>query len=67
MDCKGKIFKYLLCIFLVSGPSILPKEEMNAYIHEFLLSQLGEEPEMASALMIDPNPQQEQRESESMC
>lgn len=30
----------------------MPKEEMNAYIHEFLLSQLGEEPEMASALMI---------------
>lgn len=34
------------------GPAILPKEEMNAYIHQFLLSQLGEEPEMASALMI---------------
>lgn len=30
----------------------MSKEEMNNYIHEFLLSQLAEEPEMASALMI---------------
>lgn len=34
------------------GSAVLPKEEMNKYIHEFLLSQLAEEPAMASALMI---------------
>ena len=34
------------------GEAVLPKEEMVAYIEEFLLGQLAEEPEMASALMI---------------
>lgn len=34
------------------GEAVLPKEEMVSYIEEFLLSQLAEEPEMASALMI---------------
>ena len=34
------------------GEVVLPKEEMESYIHEFLLNQLAEEPEMASALMI---------------
>lgn len=34
------------------GPAVLPKEEMQAHIKEFLLGQLAEEPEMASALMI---------------
>lgn len=34
------------------SPAVLPKAEMEAHIHEFLLSQLAEEPEMASALMI---------------
>lgn len=37
MDCKGKMFKYLLCIFFVLGFVILLKEEMNIYIYEFLL------------------------------
>ena len=34
------------------GEMVLPKEEMESYIHEFLLNQLAEEPEMSSALMI---------------
>lgn len=34
------------------SPAVLPKDEMEAHIHEFLLGQLAEEPEMASALMI---------------
>lgn len=34
------------------GEMVLPKEEMENYIHEFLLNQLAEEPEMSSALMI---------------
>ena len=34
------------------GPAVLPKHEMESMIKEFLLSQLAEEPEMASALMI---------------
>lgn len=34
------------------GEAVLPKDEMVAYIEEFLLGQLAEEPEMASALMI---------------
>ena len=34
------------------GPVVLPKAEMEAHIHEFLLTQLAEEPEMTSALMI---------------
>ncbi|KAL4226210.1 UBX domain-containing protein 6 [Mactra antiquata] len=34
------------------GPAVLPKEDMVVHIKEFLLSQLAEEPEMASALMI---------------
>ncbi|KAK6176724.1 hypothetical protein SNE40_014967 [Patella caerulea] len=34
------------------GEAILPKSEMEAYIHEFLLNGLAEEPEMSSALMI---------------
>lgn len=34
------------------GAVVLPKDEMEVHIHEFLLSQLAEEPEMASALMI---------------
>ena len=47
-----EIHKFTLCFFFVLGPAVLPKEEINTYIHEFLLSQLAEEPEMASALMI---------------
>lgn len=34
------------------GEMVLPKDEMETYIHEFLLTQLAEEPEMSSALMI---------------
>lgn len=34
------------------GPALLPKAELEAHIKEFLLSQLAEEPEMTSALMI---------------
>ncbi|XP_074644212.1 UBX domain-containing protein 6-like [Tubulanus polymorphus] len=34
------------------GPDVLPKSEMEAKINEFLLMQLSEEPEMASAMMI---------------
>lgn len=34
------------------SPAVLPKQEMEAHIEEWLLGQLGEEPEMASALMI---------------
>ncbi|XP_071082847.1 UBX domain-containing protein 6-like [Haliotis cracherodii] len=34
------------------GPVVLPKMEMEAYIHEYLLGSLVEEPEMTSALMI---------------
>lgn len=34
------------------GPAVLPKDEMEAYIEEFLLKQLADEPEMTSALMI---------------
>ena len=34
------------------GDEVLPKEEMEGRIEEFLLGQLGEEPEMTSALMI---------------
>lgn len=34
------------------GPEVLPKKEMEACINEFLLSQLAEEPQMTSALMI---------------
>ena len=34
------------------GPEVLPKQEMEAHIHEFLLGQLADEPEMTSALMI---------------
>lgn len=34
------------------GPAVLPKEEIEDYIKEFLFGQLAEEPEMASALMI---------------
>lgn len=34
------------------GPVVLPKMEMEAYIHEYLLGSLAEEPEMTSALMI---------------
>ncbi|XP_052782196.1 UBX domain-containing protein 6-like [Mya arenaria] len=34
------------------GPVVLPRAEMEAHIEEFLLGQLAEEPEMASALMI---------------
>ncbi|XP_063402602.1 UBX domain-containing protein 6-like [Mytilus trossulus] len=34
------------------GPAVLPKDEIDAYIHEFLLTQLAEEPEMSSAVMI---------------
>lgn len=41
----------LFCCPLV-GPEVLPKEEMEVRIEEFLLSQLTEEPEMTSALMI---------------
>lgn len=34
------------------GPAVLPKNEIDGYIHEFLLGQLAEEPEMSSAVMI---------------
>ncbi|KAK2142895.1 hypothetical protein LSH36_900g00005 [Paralvinella palmiformis] len=34
------------------GSEVLPKTEMEASINEFLLSQLAEEPQMTSALMI---------------
>lgn len=34
------------------GPAVLPKAEMEAYIEEFLLRQLADEPEMTSALMV---------------
>lgn len=34
------------------SPAVLPKDEMDKHIEEFLLSQLCEEPEMTSALMI---------------
>ncbi|XP_069142656.1 UBX domain-containing protein 6-like [Argopecten irradians] len=34
------------------GPAVLPKNEMEQYIEEFLLKQIAEEPEMTSALMI---------------
>lgn len=34
------------------GPDLLPRDKMEARIEEFLLSQLAEEPEMTSALMI---------------
>lgn len=34
------------------GPAVLPKDEIDGYIHEFLLGQLAEEPEMSSAVMI---------------
>lgn len=34
------------------GPAVLPKDEIDAYIQEFLLGQLAEEPEMSSAVMI---------------
>lgn len=34
------------------GPAVLPKQEMNDYIREFLYNQLAEQPGMASALMI---------------
>ncbi|XP_060062978.1 UBX domain-containing protein 6-like [Ylistrum balloti] len=34
------------------GPAVLPKNEMEACIEEFLLKQIAEEPEMTSALMI---------------
>lgn len=34
------------------GLAVLPKTEMDAYIEEFLLKQIVEEPEMTSALMI---------------
>lgn len=34
------------------GPAVLPKNEIEGYIHEFLLNQLVEEPEMSSAVMI---------------
>ena len=34
------------------GPQVLPRKEMQSLIEEFLWSQLGEEPEMTSALMI---------------
>ncbi|OWF35304.1 UBX domain-containing protein 6 [Mizuhopecten yessoensis] len=34
------------------GPAVLPKNEIYNYIEEFLLKQIGEEPEMTSALMI---------------
>lgn len=41
----------LFCCPLV-GPEVLPREQMEARIEEFLLSQLPEEPEMTAALMI---------------
>ena len=34
------------------GPEVLPRKEMEAHIHEFLLSQLAEEPEITSSIMI---------------
>lgn len=34
------------------GDDVLPKDQMETRIHEYLLGQLGEVPEMASALMI---------------
>lgn len=34
------------------GPAVLPKDEMDNYIEEFLLSELEAEPQMTSALMI---------------
>ncbi|XP_033746804.1 UBX domain-containing protein 6-like [Pecten maximus] len=34
------------------GPAVLPKNEIENYIEEFLLKQIAEEPEMTSALMI---------------
>lgn len=34
------------------GPETLPKQEMEARIEEYLLEQLGEEPAMAAALII---------------
>ena len=34
------------------GPAVFPKNEIDGYIHEFLLGQLAEEPEMSSAVMI---------------
>jgi uncharacterized protein (DUF779 family) len=33
------------------GPAVFPKNEIDGYIHEFLLGQLAEEPEMSSAVM----------------
>ncbi|ELU02693.1 hypothetical protein CAPTEDRAFT_174430 [Capitella teleta] len=36
----------------MTGLSLLPRKEMEAHIEEFLLCQLGEEPELTTALMI---------------
>ena len=36
----------------MAGPAVLPRKEMEHYIEEFLMSQLTEEPEMTSALML---------------
>ncbi|XP_064633426.1 UBX domain-containing protein 6-like [Lineus longissimus] len=47
LQCQGVFFK---CPMV--GPEVLTKSEMEAKIHEFLLLQLAEVPDMASALMI---------------
>ena len=47
------------------GPAVLPKQEMNDYIREFLFNQLAEQPGMASALMIQTL--NKNRESVKLC
>jgi UBX domain-containing protein 6 len=47
LKCEGVFFKCPLV-----GQEVLNKSEMEAKIHEFLLLQLAEVPDMASALMI---------------
>lgn len=50
-DCSP-VVQHILYTCPDIGPAVLPKDEIDAYIHEFLLGQLAEEPEMSSAVMI---------------
>lgn len=54
----------------MAGPEVLPKKEMDAYIEEFLLGQLAEEPELTTALMIhtlNKDPEKVKTGIETLC
>lgn len=51
MDGAPMLPKVMYCCPEI-GPEVMPKDKLEAYIHEFLLTSLEEDPEMTSAVMI---------------